>query len=345
MSKILYVGDLNTYSRSFFRYRTLIELGHEVQGLPSTPVVNSGKMGRPTFAYRVAWKLKFPFDNVGVNRKIIEALASQIFDFVWIEKGNTIFPFTLKKIKSLAPKTVLLSCAEDDMYASHGHSAWYRLGLKYYDTVFTSKEYNLQELKFFGAKDTKLFLDSYYEKIHHPQELNPHELTKFSCDVSAIGAFEKERANSLLYLAKNGIEVSIWGSSWQDWVGRHPKLIVKNQFLFEAEYAKAISASKVNLNFLRKINRDEVTSRSVEIPACGGFMLAERTRRHQCFFEEGKEADFFSSDEELLKKIRFYLKYESQRIEVAKNGLERCRKSDYSMRAQLTQMLVVAVQK
>ncbi|RPI71813.1 MAG: glycosyltransferase family 1 protein, partial [Geobacteraceae bacterium] len=105
------------------------------------------------------------------------------------------------------------------------------------------------------------------------------------------------------------------------------------------DYSKAICATKINLNFLRKVNRDEVTSRSVEIPACGGFMLAERTCRHGEFFEEGKEAEFFSSNDELLAKITYYLAHDEERGRIARAGRERCVKSGYSMRVQLRQMI------
>jgi spore maturation protein CgeB len=146
----------------------------------------------------------------------------------------------------------------------------------------------------------------------------------------------------MLYLAERGIKVTVYGNGWSSWISKNPNLIVKNKPIYAEEYVKAINSTKINLCFLRKINRDDVTSRSVEIPACGGFMLGERTLRHLEYFEEGKEAEFFGSDKEMLEKVRFYLENADKREKIARAGRERCANSGYSMRTQLEQMLSVA---
>ena len=88
--------------------------------------------------------------------------------------------------------------------------------------------------------------------------------------------------------------------------------------------------SGISLCFLRKMNFDRQTTRSVEIPACGGFMLAERTEEHLSMFKEGKEAAFFSSNIELLEKCRYFLNHEEERNLIAKNGFKICRENGYS---------------
>lgn len=342
MSRVLFIGDLNTYGRGYQRYRTLKEMGHDVVAFSHTKVSAPGRIESPSLPYRISWKLKIPFDTTRVNRKIHDTIRSSSFDVVWIEKGNMIWPWTLRDIKKQAARTRLISFSEDDMYAAHGHSLWYRAGLRHYDFVFTTKTYNLAELILFGARATRLFLDSYDEKVHKPMALTEEERERFSGDVSAIGAFEAERAESLTYLASHGIRVNVWGNDWGKMTNRHPNLVIKNEFLFGDDYSKAICATKINLNFLRKINRDQVTSRSVEIPACGGFMLGERTARHLEFFEEGEEAEFFGSNAEMLEKVRYYLENSEKREKLARAGRERCVASGYSMRAQLDQMLNAA---
>lgn len=339
--KILFIGDLNEYGRSFQRYKTLIELGNEVKAFSMAPVPFVPGVNKPSFLERLFWKIKLPIDLTDVNKKIRQAVKSEKFDIAWIEKGNTIWPKTLCFIKKKQPQAKLVSVSEDDMYARHNRSLYYTFGLKYYDIVFTTKVYNLTELKLLGAKRTELFLDSYDKNVHRPMNLSDEDIKNFACDVGFIGSFENDRAEKMLFLTENGIKVVVWGNGWGAWIGKNPNLIIKNQPLYSDDYAKAISATKINLCFLRKINRDEVTSRSVEIPACGGFMLAERTKRHLEFFEEDREAVFFDTKEELLEKVKKYLSDEVERGQVSEAGRKKCNKSGYSVSVQLQKMIAI----
>ena len=81
--------------------------------------------------------------------------------------------------------------------------------------------------------------------------------------------------------------------------------------------------------------------RTFEIPACGGFMLHERSAEALGFFEEGKEAEFFGSEGELKDKIGFYLKNETLRMNIAKAGYQRCLKSGYLYTDRARQILKI----
>ena len=340
--RVLFVGDLNEGGRSLQRRETLRMLGHDIVALSSVPVPFIAGIDSLSHLIRIMWKLKLPPDPTRVNRAIRAEIDKNRFDVVWIDKGVTIRPATLQYIKRHSPDSVLVSCSEDDMCAKHSQTYWYLRGLKNYDIVFTTKTYNLVELKTLGAQRTSLFLDSYDERLHRRVALTASEVKQLACDVGFIGSFENDRAERMLYLAEHGIKVNVYGNGWSRWVGKSPNLIIHNKPLYGEDYVKAINAAKINLCFLRKINRDEVTSRSLEIPACGRFMLGERTRRHLEFFEECKEAEFFESKEEMLEKVRYYLENNEEREQIARAGRERCIASGYSMRAQIERMLSIA---
>jgi hypothetical protein len=158
--------------------------------------------------------------------------------------------------------------------------------------------------------------------------------------VGFLGGFEQERYETVLGLAKAGIQVTVRGPSWERYAHHsHPDLNIRPGWVGGDDYARSICATKINLCFLRKIVGDLHTARSIEIPACRAFMLAERTSEHLVLFEEGKEAEFFGSEGELLAKVRYYLEHDEERLRIAVNGYERCVRSGYSYAERLEQVL------
>jgi spore maturation protein CgeB len=69
------------------------------------------------------------------------------------------------------------------------------------------------------------------------------------------------------------------------------------------------------------------------------MLLAERTEEHLEIFEEGREAEFFSSDDEMCDKIRYYLKHDDRRRRIAAAGQHRCHHGGYSYPARMRQLL------
>jgi spore maturation protein CgeB len=228
------------------------------------------------------------------------------------------------------------------MMQKHNQSKYFLNSVKYFDYFFTTKSYNLNdnELPAMGIKNLHFFNNTYDSNFHRPVVISENDNKQFACDVGFIGSFEAERAESIYYLAKQGIKVRVYGNGWSTFK-KHPNLELMNQPIYGEELIKSICATKINLSFLRKANRDVQTNRTMEIPACGAFMLTERTDEHLALFEEAKEAEYFDTKEELLEKIKYYLKHEDKRVSIAKNARLRCLNSGYDMKSTLEKMLKI----
>jgi spore maturation protein CgeB len=338
--KILLVGDLSSYARTRQRFLAMQDLGHSVKGLSWVPLeTESDPSYRAKLWERIRRKVGYPVDLVGLNKKLLPAIAEYQPDLLWVEKANTIWSSTYQKIKFYFPELKIVYYSEDDIYVPNNRPVYLRQSLSLFDVVFTTKPRNLKELPTLGARKVFCVFQAYDRNVHRPIHVTVEERQIWGAEVSFVGMFERDRAETILFLAQQGIKVRVWGFNWQSWQHKHPNLLVEGKPVLNENFVKVINSTQINLNFLRKANRDQHTSRSLEIPACQGFMLAERTEEHLQLFEEGKEAEFFNCPDELLEKVKYYLAHEEERKRIAKAGFKRCLEGGYSHHERLKVML------
>ena len=339
--KILAVSPIGGYggnNTSIHRVRALESLGCKVRVIDSDVTGGSGlgilgqRIQFRLFRHRLPVPLSDPARD---NARLLAAVQKGPWDVIWLEKALTINRQTLRAVRDQCPTSRIVGFSPDDMNARHNQSQQFLEALPHYDCFITTKTYNVDELGKLGCPKV-VFVDNGFDPdTFRPLPYTEDDQRRLGGDVGFIGSFEEQRAEAMAYLAQNGVAVRVWGGGWHRYRKSVPNLRLERTEIWGDDYAIACRAFRINLGFLRKINRDQQTTRSVEIPACGGFMLAERTQEHQALFEEGIEAEFFSSVQELLEKCRFYLRNPAKRMEVAESGLRRCYRSGYSNKERL----------
>ena len=334
---ILYVGHLTPGGTCLQRQHAFEDLGCR---LTLVDLASPAGVARERRLWeRVRRKLLGPRDWTGANRQIRDWVRRSRFDALWIDRGLQITAATLHAVKLAQPECRIIGYSPDDMYARHNQSPNFRRHLPLCDIFFTTKSYGVAELKALGCPDVG-FLDNAFDPYtHRPLPVSAEERQRYGGPVGFVGTWEPARAHAMYQLAQAGIPVRIWGNMWERCRTRHPNLTIEGRALYGDDYARALNAFDINLCFLRKQNRDLQTTRSVEIPACGAFMLAERTAEHEALFAAGSEAEFFDSDDELLAKVRHYLAHPAQRRRIAAAGRERCLRDGYRYQDRLAAML------
>ena len=350
-ARVLLVADLNYHAKGHSRLQALKRLGLETRGISHTPIdVASHAEIRPSLAFRIAWKFGFHLDTENVNKWLPSEALDFKPDIIWIEKGNMVKPATLFYLRKQFTRSVVASYSEDDMFNRINRTLAYAQGLRHYHIVFITKSYNANknELPSLGAQVCQFVDKAFDPEQHRPIPITDEERKNYGSDIGFIGSYAPERGRDVLFLAENGLSIRVWGNGWETFKHAHPNLRIERQALVnrpdDFRYTKGIIATKINLGFLRKVNRDLQTDRSVEIPACGGFMLAERSTDHERLFSDGKEAVFYNDKYELLDKAKKYLADPPARKAIAEAGRRRCVDADYSHDNRMAFMIDAAIQ-
>jgi spore maturation protein CgeB len=89
---------------------------------------------------------------------------------------------------------------------------------------------------------------------------------------------------------------------------------------------KAIGASLINLSIMSERREgassgDRISSRTFILPACGAFVIHERTDEVLALFREDQEIVCYSDVEELVAKVDHYLLDPEARERIARQGM------------------------
>ena len=321
--RIIVVGQTFEASRTVQRIAAMRDLGCAVSCVPTVPAGDNYETP-PTIAQRIRYRLRLPADPANANQAVLREVERGA-DILWLDAADMIRAATLRRARQINEKLALVWYCEDDMMNPRLRTRQLDASLGLFDLWVTTKSFNArpEELPSLGAEPVFFVNNSCDPALHCPVKLNEEERKKFGAAISFIGSFEEPRAQSMLHLAQQGMEVRIWGNGWAAWVGRHPNLRIENRPAYNEKFAKVVSASSINLCFLRHSNRDLQTCRSIEVPACEGFMVHERNDEITALYREETEAAYFSTDNELADVCKLWLEREEQRNLVGKTARER----------------------
>ncbi len=295
---------------------------------------DAGTLGAPfNLLASVRWKLRWPSDQDRENDRLIEAVASEKPDVVFVDSSSCIARATLRKLREICDP-LLVYHSPDDITAWHNLTWPVRLTFPEWDLFFTTKTFNVPELRAFGVRDPVLLGNAFDPELHRPmsREEVGGEYERF--DLVFIGTFEEDRFRCIRMLAEAGRTVAVYGNparrfsrGWE--MTRHERITVGPPAL-GGDYSRVMHHGKIALCFLRKMNRDRITTRSIEIPAMRRAMVAEKTEEHDSHFADGSEYLGFRDGAELLDKVRALLADDGLRLKIAENGRARCFASGYT---------------
>ena len=264
-----------------------------------------------------------------LNRELLRMAKAESPDLILVHNGYPVFPETIKELANCWP---VAGFHHDNVFGAFGKKAFFRhfrAALSHYSFHHVIRARNIVEYESAGVENVRLLMTYYVPWIHRPLPSGR------GADVVFVGHAEPDARISLIAaLIEAGSSIKICGSE-RDWrrhlSGRVLALLPRIQPVLNDDYAAELSAARVSLAFYSTANLDSYSYRVFEIPACGGFLLGQRTDAVQEIFEEGREAEFFDSEEELIAKVRYYIRNGSARDEIARRGYERCTKSGYDV--------------
>jgi spore maturation protein CgeB len=320
--KILLAGDWRWEMYDQALATGLAHHGAQVIPFRTSAWDNGGMLGR--LEARLEWGPSIR----RMNRMLVEATSHHRPDLIFLNLPIFVLAESAAAMR-LLPKVTIVTYNHDNPFEDGRSFFWrhYHRLVKNADLNFFVRPSTVQLARSLGVPRPHLLRQYYAEGLHRPL---PSATTQ-QAGIAFIGHYEPDGRESYCdALRARGLPLRIFGSRWGELPWKSPLRKIAGGPIYGEDYVRTICRAKINLVFLSGVNRDPYTTRCFEIPACGGFMLAPRTPELQALYEEGREAEYFSSPGELCEKAAWYLDHGDERQRIANAGYLRCLRDRHS---------------
>lgn len=331
--KILYIAMKYEYGRQ--------ELGYSFEHYNFYDSLKKMENGKHQVVY-------FPFDEIirevgrdKMNEKLLEDVQREKPDLCFFSLfGDEIDKETIKKITKESG-SLTLNWFTDDHFRFYNFSKYYAPCFHWISTT------DSQAVKKYYKIGYKNVIKTQWACNHFSYK--PFDLPKIY-DVTFVGQPHGNRKKIIDELRKADIKVNCFGWGWP--AGR----------VSQEEMLRIFSQSKINLNltkssgninfrtlasiFLKKkLNgslksvsprywfgnfqsilakkREQIKGRNFEVPGSGGFLLTGDADNLTDYYQDGKEIVIYKNTNDMINKIKYYLKHNEEREAIARAGYER----------------------
>ncbi len=260
------------------------------------------------------------------NRLLEKTIKNGNYEYLFVMKGTDLKFQTLNRIKRNYPSVKLICFNPDDPFNEASSNSDIISSIPLYDVYCIWTRHLNEKLKSAGAKRIGYFPFGIDEEIIFPVEAS-HKY-----DISFIGNGDEERHQLISDLAKEleernlNIQLHVFGNNWPSF---GENVVVHGQRNGQA-LLETIAATKINLNLLRKQNKNSINMRTFEIPAAKGFMIHEESQEAKSFFSPEDEVIYFESIKDLVDKCEHYLSNENDRKRKIQNCSQKIEDGSFS---------------
>lgn len=281
------------------------------------PLVN---MGHEVVLFDFMSEIK-QHGKAGMNQRLLELVENEKPEAMVFALYKD--EFEVETLNALRTHTKTFCFFQDDTWRVDYTLNWG----PHFDLFGTPDPYGVDRYKKLGIENT----------LHVPFGANEYVFKKQDFekeyDVSFVGVKHPYRDWIVKRLESEGIKVATFGRKWEN--GR----------VSVEQMVEVFNKSKINLNLSNSISYDirylfsslralhdfaknnkrieQQKARPFEVCGAGGFLLTYYVSGLEKYYRVGEDLAIYTSPDELVEQVKYYLLHDAERQQIAENGYQR----------------------